>query len=736
MGGLYVYDGNSVSPYNSGVDKFIKENQLYCFAINDRYVAFGTVLNGVIVTDLNGKIVSHYNVKNGLCNNTVLSLLLADDGSLWVGMDQGIARIALSSAIQHLRDDVLSYGSGYCAAISNGRMYFGTNQGLYSAAITDTTTLQLGNLRLVEGSQGQVWNLRVENGVLLCCHNRGLFAVHSERLVPLATNEGYWDIRRRDRSTAYAGTYSGIRVLNFQNGSWRVAGKIEGYDETTLHFETDEVGALWVLSERGVMRLIADSKAEKFVSTELVFPYNERHDWYSLSMVDGQVFISNADTCVLVDRNGFVMSATSLTSLLDGSRFYEMVCQDAEKNIWYIADGIKKVRLYDPQSHSFENVPRRIVDKKNDYADGFPNLYVTNNGKAVSGSIAGFYLVDIDKLKHLVSTDNTLLVRRVRDLSSGEVIYGESYPKIEEAIRLPFQKYNLRFELGGVVNFSSKHIYLTRMLPVEKEFTPCGDVSQRDFRFDKEGKYTLQIKLLSEQTGQMSEASLQLEILPPWYHTAWAKFLYVVLALLLIGLMVYVAHIFALRYKKKLTQKQNEELQRLEQMHEREAKEQEMRILQLEHEKAMFELKNKGEKLNGLMLNQISRNELIDSVRTDLRRVQDDLMSKDITGAKQKIVALMQKLISQENAEIDWERFEDNFDEVNNGFMKKLEEMYPELNKNERRLCVYIRMGLYTKEIAPLMGMTTRGVEMMRYRMRLKLQLEPQANLKDFFDTI
>ena len=58
------------------------------------------------------------------------------------------------------------------------------------------------------------------------------------------------------------------------------------------------------------------------------------------------------------------------------------------------------------------------------------------------------------------------------------------------------------------------------------------------------------------------------------------------------------------------------------------------------------------------------------------------------------------------------------------------------MNKQERRLCVYIKMGLMTKEIAPLMNLSTRSVEMMRYRLRDKMQLDRQANLKQYFEQL
>ena len=62
------------------------------------------------------------------------------------------------------------------------------------------------------------------------------------------------------------------------------------------------------------------------------------------------------------------------------------------------------------------------------------------------------------------------------------------------------------------------------------------------------------------------------------------------------------------------------------------------------------------------------------------------------------------------------------------------------MNSNERRLCVYIKMGLQTKEIAPILNLSIRGVEMLRYRMRKKMQLprgeELEMHLRMFMDDV
>ena len=66
--------------------------------------------------------------------------------------------------------------------------------------------------------------------------------------------------------------------------------------------------------------------------------------------------------------------------------------------------------------------------------------------------------------------------------------------------------------------------------------------------------------------------------------------------------------------------------------------------------------------------------------------------------------------------------------------MKRLHERHPGLSNNERMMCAYLKMNLSTKEIAPLLNISVRGVETMRYRLRKKLGLEREDNLTDYLN--
>ena len=80
----------------------------------------------------------------------------------------------------------------------------------------------------------------------------------------------------------------------------------------------------------------------------------------------------------------------------------------------------------------------------------------------------------------------------------------------------------------------------------------------------------------------------------------------------------------------------------------------------------------------------------------------------------------------------DWEQFTVHFDNVQNDFLSALKETYPNLSPNDLKFCAYLRMNLSSKEIAQLMKISVRGVEIGRYRLRKKLEISTETNVVEF----
>ena len=114
----------------------------------------------------------------------------------------------------------------------------------------------------------------------------------------------------------------------------------------------------------------------------------------------------------------------------------------------------------------------------------------------------------------------------------------------------------------------------------------------------------------------------------------------------------------------------------------------------------------------------------------------DSLSKETNPDIKRKIVQISRTIDSDIRLDNSWEQFELYFDQVHENFFKRLRSKHPELTPKDQKLCAYLRMNLTTKEIAPLLNISVRGVEISRYRLRKKLSLEPEENLVAFMMNI
>jgi len=99
---------------------------------------------------------------------------------------------------------------------------------------------------------------------------------------------------------------------------------------------------------------------------------------------------------------------------------------------------------------------------------------------------------------------------------------------------------------------------------------------------------------------------------------------------------------------------------------------------------------------------------------------------------KKQLKRVLSTLNDDERLEEEWENFSIHFDKVHSNFLQRLKGEYKQLSPKDQKLAAYLRMNLTTKEIAPLLNISVRGVEISRYRLRKKLALNSDTNLTEW----
>ena len=210
----------------------------------------------------------------------------------------------------------------------------------------------------------------------------------------------------------------------------------------------------------------------------------------------------------------------------------------------------------------------------------------------------------------------------------------------------------------------------------------------------------------------------------PWYFS-----LYMILAYLL-----FTGGVFFLYYRwnhLKYLQKvrlNEEEMRHRTQIMELEHQG-EMKIRQQEYEKHRLEMEvqTKASEVAGKSLSIAKHSEMIESIQEVL----------DVEKDASKLVSKIRKIIKTSSiSKNEWQSFEKNLIKSHEEFVTRLTAKYPALTPKDIKLCIYLKMNLSSKEIAPLMNISFRGVELHRYRLRKKLDIGTEESLTRFMINI
>jgi phosphate/sulfate permease/DNA-binding CsgD family transcriptional regulator len=207
------------------------------------------------------------------------------------------------------------------------------------------------------------------------------------------------------------------------------------------------------------------------------------------------------------------------------------------------------------------------------------------------------------------------------------------------------------------------------------------------------------------------------------------SYLWTIIGILLVttGSTVY----YFLRREKKNKELYNQKTDELEKevALQAESMEKELESYRREHEGLDKELKYRQNEMTTMATNIIKKYELVSQIKEDINKIKKGIKDAESRRAiSEVIIKINQNLLYDR----DREKFQMYLEDHNSNFMHRLNEMYPDMTDNEKRLAALLRMNLSSKEIASILNISTKSVEMNRYRLRKKLQIPPKQNLTDF----
>ncbi|NNF85137.1 MAG: LuxR family transcriptional regulator, partial [Winogradskyella sp.] len=395
--GFYNYSNNRIEqwPVNLGANDQLDNYSIYhSLQLKNGNYVLGTVSAGIIVLNNNGELVFRVNQEQGLNNNTVLSTYEDMTNNLWLGLDNGINCININSPFRVFRDDIGKLGTVYCSAIYQGRLYLGTNQGLYSKRLNI-----IEDYKYIEETKGQVWSLSVIDNQLFCGHNNGTFLIDNDEAIKVSGIEGVWDIKSMPGSNDYLlqGTYSGFYVLQKENARWKVTHKVRGFDRSAKFFEFSSSDELLVNHEyKGVFILTMADNYTSIIEEQEV-ENTTKAAYSSLFKYGGNVYYAykNGVYKYIVSEKRFEKDP-SLSAVYKPEDYVtgKMISIENARELWGFTTN--EIVYVSPGKLTNELEINRLQfpSKLRKTATGYENVSKLTEDKYVFGTTTGYFLLE------------------------------------------------------------------------------------------------------------------------------------------------------------------------------------------------------------------------------------------------------------------------------------------------------------------------------------------------------
>jgi DNA-binding CsgD family transcriptional regulator len=551
--------------------------------------------------------------------------------------------------------------------------------------------------------------------------------------VPFNKKPGNWNFvsitNQTNKPLVAIGNYQGISIFEKTTTQLIPFTTVPSFNESSRYLVADSFGNLWVSHPyHGVFRIsLIDSvyKIKRYAAENGV-----------PAPLNNQVYLLNQEI-VLATEKGIYKYVPNNDKFIPHPQFEKTIGKkgtryinrDKSGNYWFVQ--AKTVGVINASDNTITYLP----ELANKILSGFESILPLDEQNIFISGEKGIFHVNYLKYKENIRP----LKVEIRSLTVTNKIDSLIYGGFGEIGNSGSYSYKPSFESNWKtirINYSSilfgqqsRLEYSYRLKGFENGWSPWTDKTEKEYTNLLEGKYIFEVKARNNLGNESSITSYSFTVLPPWYRTSWAYALYIILVT---GLFVLMYQIQKRKFSKQ-KERIEEEKKRLLYIHELERNKAQNEIVSLQNEKLEAEINFKNSELASSTMHLVKKGELLSKIKDELSHALKNIDNK---VAVQEIKKVIKSVSDDDKVDQEWDAFAKHFDKVHSDFVVSLKKKYATLTANEVKLCIYLRMNLSSKEIAQLMNISVRGVEISRYRLRKKIGIPSEVNLFDHLMTI
>ena len=696
--GVFVESNNQLQPWTHPLNDFLKKEIIITAkVISDTKLVIGTAFQGVYLIDLKTNSYNNICRKNALKNNSILSIGLDKENDLWLGLDNGIAHVEINSPYQIFSDNTGVLGSVYTMASYKNGLLLGSNHGVFK--------YQNKTLTLLPNSQGQVWDILQEGDAYLIGHNDGTYRYQNEQLQRVNQVSGGWKFLKSNfHNNFFLAHYSGIVIFD-QPNDLSTFKRVDNLTKPIKNILQNKPNELWAVDNyRGLYRILFDDTF-KIKQLENVTQKNKIQNDFAVKMINfnnevlffinGKWYNYNALTNKLELNGYFNRSFSGISELIPVDENNFVVLKDKALYIINLMDGKFIWRLIPEKYYEGKiiNQDTKVFKNKDHYLLNLDD---------------GFFAFKIQKPKPKPHSRSVVLEAYVDGKFAGDNVVIAYNKSISIEVISEYFGYNKQ-ELFYTLDNNSEYLALKNSNIVLNNLSS--------------GSHEL-VVYYNEGNQYKQLTALNFHVERPWYISFWMILIY----LSIISALFYLYYKWnKIRYIEKLKLKEEELKHQKEILHLELEAQNKLKLQEYDKHILEVQIQSKASEVAAKSLSIAKQSEMIESIQKALEAENDISSLKSRIKKSIKINALNQN---------EWQSFEKNLLQSNEDFVQRLSKSYPVLTAKDIKLCIYLKMNLSSKEIAPLMNISYRGVELHRYRLRKKLGLSAEVNLTKFMINI
>ena len=724
--GLFQLTEEGIKPLTI---KGVNNNQHFTsiVKIDEFNYILGTYNNGLYLFNEKNEVIESFSKQEGLQNNNLRSLYIDKSKNIWMGLNNGISFIPFNNAIKDINPVNFGDGSGYSMAVHKNHMYFASSNGTFELPFENKKDLSYLKNDLTNISEGQTWKLGILNNQLYAGKEDGLYQIENKNAKVVDKKSGYWifETLSNKQNLVVTGSYEQVRLFDHNEGQLKDIGNIKSFAGSARFLATDADQNIWISHPyRGVYKINLKDSSTKLYTSDQGLPSTLNNHVYKIK---NKVLIATERGIFEYNEVNDRFEMSSYYKKIYGDKSVRYLKEDVLGNIWFVQDkNLGVIDLSGPKP-SIVYIP----ELNGNILSGFENVYSYDKYNTFIGGQKGFYQINFEKYKENINPLK-IFIRNVKikgDVDS--VLFGGYHGDINEEqslsnignAKVAYQLNSFHFEYVSPLFEQQTNLeYSYRLKGFDKTWSDWNKKTEKDYTNLSTGYYVFEVKARNNLNNESPVTSYIFQVLPPWYFNIWSIAFYGILLFILIYLLYKLQ---AKKYSKRYLEQQKE----LELKHQIELEKTDKELIQLKNEKLETEIEFKNSELASSAMNLVQKKEFILKIKETLQHLNK---SEKESMDSQDLKKLLRSLSEEEKLNDEWEQFSIHFNNVHGDFLIKLSEKYPILKAHELKLSAYLRMNLTSKEIAQLMSISVRGVEISRYRLRKKLNIPTETNLFQF----